>query len=396
MSVVRKAIASVVLDRGTSTATVTRHDGVTSTLEFASPVFEASSGVARVIYLPAEDSMRLVTVRGDEIIAELPAFDDASPLRGRAVVYLDQKDWSLLANTVHEPSRVAPADRDAAHSFIAWVNYGRIVLPMSGAHMTETCKWANRDRRYRLALTITRLSRGWQMRSPLAMRRHEFRRSLLATLRGSDTEPVPAITLEPGALHPPDMVIRSQRFDGFPSDLGHALTAVTSVIGIFDTMLDAEATIPGPIPGWVERQQAFTDWLEDQAAPRAQQDRMIDEFFLSDAVGEIAQVLASEQIAPDEIRAWLGDQDGVVANMPSLGVFREVLRGKHLDSATTWESNDLTDMMYLCCAAGYADHVVGERATIAHIEQAARRLGRTVSVHRRIRDLVPLLKAESG
>ena len=34
-----------------------------------------------------------------------------------------------------------------------------------------------------------------------------------------------------------------------------------------------------------------------------------------------------------------------------------------------WESNDLIDGMYLCCAAGYADLVVGERNAIGYLRQ---------------------------
>jgi hypothetical protein len=35
-----------------------------------------------------------------------------------------------------------------------------------------------------------------------------------------------------------------------------------------------------------------------------------------------------------------------------------------------WEANDLVDIMFLCCAAGYADVVVGERRTIGYLRQA--------------------------
>lgn len=393
MPVVREVIASVVFDRGTSTGTVTRRDGVSATMEMSSPMFEPSSAIARVTYLPADDLVRFLTVRGDEVVAEMPPAGDASPLDGRPVVYLDQKDWSLLANSVHEPSRVAADDRAAARTLVELAEAGRVVLPMSSAHMTETCKWADRDRRYRLALTITGLSRGWQMRSPLALRTHELRRSLLSTLRGADPGPVEAFTLEPDALYPPDAAARSRRFGReFPPDLAGALDALTSVAAMFDTILDAEAITPGAILGWVERQRHFTESLAEVAGSRSVRDRMVDGFFLVDAVPELEAVLASEGIALEEVEGWIErHQDGEVAGMPSMGLFREVLRGRHLNPGSTWESNDLTDMMYLCCAAGYADHVVGERSTIAQIEEAAARLGRTVSVHRRIRDLIPLL-----
>jgi len=34
-----------------------------------------------------------------------------------------------------------------------------------------------------------------------------------------------------------------------------------------------------------------------------------------------------------------------------------------------WKANDLIDIMFLCCGAGYADVVVGERRAIASLRQ---------------------------
>ena len=57
-----------------------------------------------------------------------------------------------------------------------------------------------------------------------------------------------------------------------------------------------------------------------------------------------------------------------------------------------WKSNDLTDLLFLTCAAGYADFVVGERAAISLIQQAQRRLSRPINVFRRLSDLIPALR----
>ena len=57
------------------------------------------------------------------------------------------------------------------------------------------------------------------------------------------------------------------------------------------------------------------------------------------------------------------------APSPAVGLFREVLHSRHLNKGTTWRPNDLTDMIYLSCAAGYADY---RRLTdaVAAIEKA--------------------------
>ncbi len=73
-----------------------------------------------------------------------------------------------------------------------------------------------------------------------------------------------------------------------------------------------------------------------------------------------------------------------ITAMPSLGLFREVLEQKHLNPGTTWYNNDLSDLMYLTCAAGYADYVVSERSLVSQMEQSLKRLNRLVNVYRRL------------
>ena len=77
--------------------------------------------------------------------------------------------------------------------------------------------------------------------------------------------------------------------------------------------------------------------------------------------------------------------------MPCLGVFRETLQGMNLNNVR-WEDNHLTDLMYLTCAAGYADYVVEERSLAGYMQQALKRMDRPINVYRRIQDLVSVLE----
>ena len=77
--------------------------------------------------------------------------------------------------------------------------------------------------------------------------------------------------------------------------------------------------------------------------------------------------------------------------MPALGLFREVLHEKLSDGQLRWADNDLVDMMYLTAAAGYCDHVIGERAHTSHIANGLRRLGRTCKLHRNLHSLAKQL-----
>lgn len=74
--------------------------------------------------------------------------------------------------------------------------------------------------------------------------------------------------------------------------------------------------------------------------------------------------------------------------MPSLGLFREAIREKHLDPKTEWEVNDLFDLATASCAAAYCDHITVDRRQKEAVRAAARRLGRQVSIHRTLRSLV--------
>jgi hypothetical protein len=78
--------------------------------------------------------------------------------------------------------------------------------------------------------------------------------------------------------------------------------------------------------------------------------------------------------------------------LPATGVFREMLHERHLNKGTVWRHNDLTDMVYLSCAAGYADFVVCERHMGNVLTQGLKRLRRPTLVFRRLRDAVPAIE----
>jgi hypothetical protein len=56
--------------------------------------------------------------------------------------------------------------------------------------------------------------------------------------------------------------------------------------------------------------------------------------------------------------------------MPYGGRLYEVLYHRLRNADDTWERNDLIDMNFLCCAAGYADIVVGEKQTTEYLRRA--------------------------
>ena len=85
-----------------------------------------------------------------------------------------------------------------------------------------------------------------------------------------------------------------------------------------------------------------------------------------------------------------------VPAMPNLGLFREVFHDKLVDGHTKWNSNDLTDMMYLTCAAAYCDFVVGEKSMISKINQAQRRMKQPCAAFRQLSACVPAVAEKIG
>ena len=86
---------------------------------------------------------------------------------------------------------------------------------------------------------------------------------------------------------------------------------------------------------------------------------------LADLAPEIVQLAPLERVT-----AWLQRADADVAAMPYLSRYRAVVFARLRNVGGISSGNDLTDLNYLCCAAGYADVVVGENRTIGDLRTA--------------------------
>jgi hypothetical protein len=74
------------------------------------------------------------------------------------VVHLDQKNWIELARGYHG---WAPDLRKVAQNVIKKSEYGEAIFPLSIAHLDETVRNLNRERRQRLAIYMMLVSQGW-------------------------------------------------------------------------------------------------------------------------------------------------------------------------------------------------------------------------------------------
>jgi hypothetical protein len=126
-----------------------------------------------------------------------------------------------------------------------------------------------------------------------------------------------------------------------------------------------------------------------------QKRRSVRALFLSDLRFEIELATRAVEISDEELSTWLDKfADLDIPSMPSIGLFNEVFVNKHLDRLPKWRKNDLIDMMHLCCAAGYADYVVGERSLVSRIKQAATSLQRPLKIYRNLSELMEDLESD--
>jgi hypothetical protein len=263
-----------------------------------------------------------------------------------------------------------------------------MILPMSSAHVLETCRQVDLEPRYRRALTIAQLSRGWQLRDPLEMRYAEIEQVLSARY-GRPIALPNVVTLEPNAA------IGAREMDAFqadpelPENARRVVEVLAAVGGTFDAMLDAAHVPPVDVPGWPLQFEAFARYLAEHPTGPEMKRKRTHAKFVADVGTELVLAAHHSGVSPAQMSDWtLVHSDADVSGMPSLGLYREIMHEKLCDPTLRWQPNDLTDMNYLATAGGYCDHVVGERRHAAYLASAVRRLDRPVKIHRHLRSLV--------
>lgn len=343
----------------------------------------------RVFWSPTFAAAIVETTDGQQLAVELPTADNGDPIAARRVVYLDQNHWSTLSRSLHTPSRVPQTELTAARHLVRLVESRQVLLPLSAGHLTETGKWTNTAERKQLALTMLQLSRGWQMRDPLLVRRAELRHALSLRSGGSDLVQVRDVfTLEPNAVYGESLPMEPLPAS-MPRPWAVAMRSLLHLTVMVSTMLDDDSTAMGPADGWVETMQGYTDWLGSEShAPGLRRPRT-NIFFLADLTTELAAAAGEAAITPEQLSEWVRTRsDAAITTMPALGLYREALREKLLDPATRWESNDLQDLMHLTVAAGYADAVVGDKSTIGTLRGAKHRHGCHANLYRTLSQMV--------
>jgi hypothetical protein len=284
------------------------------------------------------------------------------------VVYLDQNHWVMLACQRWSPEKVPPCHRDGYARLTTIARERAIVVPLSGAHAVETARTYGRWRRD-LATTMLQLSRGWQMRGTLKVRREELI-CALAGFRG-DTQsfhPRPVFTLDPDAL------FGASDYAGESSssaDLHARLTwaSVLADVLIEDEREDDEAA-RAKAERWATTYAELGIELKESSASPEEKRTAARVALLADFTDDLAGAAMAAGLDRCELEDWMEGSENALATMPAIGRIHEVTHRRVRNSQHPWRVNDLNDMHFLACAAGYADFLLAENATSHDLRQA--------------------------
>lgn len=387
-------IEAMTIDRTTSSISLVMTNGFTIRAPLDPSPFGETSTIVRSEYLPSANRLVMTTNRNDTIETELPTLSEPNKISERPVIYLDQRDWSLLAQARFDPNKVETQVKlEAALHVAQLAQEQKIILPMSFAHLGETSRWGNTEGRYRLALTLTQLSRGWQMRYPIDVWRQELYHVFKSRASGTVLDPIDVFTLQPCAIESEaNNPVSGHAWRRFPAGVRVAGRATVCMMSYIDSLLSEQSTPMAPIPQWTTAFQLITDELAKEKKSSAQKRNILLVLMMRDLKDQFAQAALQAALTAADVEKWSKSSfESDITATNALGVWNSVYQDKHLNPGTRWSDNDLTDMMFLTCATGYADYVLGERSLVSYLNQAVRRLDRKTKVFSQITDLVGAL-----
>lgn len=114
---------------------------------------------------------------------------------------------------------------------------------------------------------------------------------------------------------------------------------------------------------------------------------------IEDMRQEILAAAAARRLNGERLGAWLEQGlEGDLARMPYLGRQHEVIYERLRNADDRWDGNDLNDVNYLCCAAGYSDFVVAERKLCGYLNRVEGHVAGGAFVCRKLTDLLKPLR----
>jgi hypothetical protein len=265
-----------------------------------------------------------------------------------------------------------------------------ITLPLSSAHAFETARKDGRQRR-ELATTMLQLSRGWQMRNPLKVRREELVCAIAGLRTDASIRPRPVFTLDPDAL------FHASDYQGHPSPDRDLHARLTWASAIAETMIEDEREddedARAKAERWASMYAAIGVGLGESKAKREEKRAAARAAILADFTNDLAGAAAAAGLDSQAWENWLENSEDSIATMPAIGRIQEITAQRLSNQQYPWRPNDLSDMHFLSCAAGYADFVLAEGATTHDLRLAESRVPAGARICRSPAELVDAIAA---
>jgi hypothetical protein len=390
---------SIAADR-TPTRLAVDHEGNWAEVELASGLVVASAlsgraaghdgDVGRSDYDPESREATITFRWGESVIFDIGPVEHPNV----PVVYLDQNHWVMLACQQWSPEKVPTSHRDGYARLTKLARERAIVLPLSGAHAVET---ARTDRRWRrdLATTMLQLSRGWQMRGTLKVRREELICALAGYQGGTKSlRPRPVFTLDPDAL------FGTSDYAEESSPTADLRVRLTWASVLADVMIEDEREddddARAKAERWATTYAEIGIRLGESNASREEKRISAWIALLADFKEDVAGAAMAVGLDRGDLENWMEDSQDAFAAMPAIGRIHEITQRRLSNPQHPWRVNDLSDMHFLACAAGYADYLLAEKATSHDLRCAEGRVPSGARICRSPGELVDLIEEQLG
>ncbi len=377
------------VDYGSKTAEVELASG----LILATPLSQSAAhagDVTRTDYDLADGEQTVTFPWGDTATFEIgPVECPQAP-----VAYLDQNHWVELARQQWSPEKVPAPHRDGYARLLTLARERAVVLPLSAAHCFETARKDGRQRR-QLGTTMLQLSRGWQMRAPLKVRREELLCNISRLHPGSEAiDQRPVFTLDPDALFTSSDYETKESFE---ADLHARLTWPPALAdAVIEDEREDDENARTKAQHWAAVHSGIAARMAEANASAEEKWATARMALLADLTDELAAVASTVGLEQGEWEAWLADSEVNFAFMPSIARVQQSTHRRLCNPQHRWRVNDLSDMYFLACAAGYADFLLAEKATSNDLRRAESRVPPGARICRSPGELVELLEDQIG
>ncbi|MER5646132.1 hypothetical protein [Streptosporangium sp. NPDC002524] len=290
------------------------------------------------------------------------------------IIYLDQNHWITLARARHARHKVQhPDELTAADALWKMAAKQEIRLPLSVAHLVETARAGGGQRRAELADTMLEAYHGWHMSHPVDVRAAE-----IAAVLSGEAADVEVFSRQPGT---PFLSSQFEPFHSADPELTEDAQRLVDALVWRDTWnfalrhetqsSEQNKQADVVIEGWARSHQEFQTYLAEHPAERDPR-QVAAAWTLGDLRVEISMIAHDLGLSPEDFAATMSANSvlSVFSVMPFIARVTEITHLRFRDSNDSWKRNDLNDLMYAICAAGYADFVVADNK-FAHLANQA-------------------------